>query len=151
MVNIKSPLRLFIEDSIKELIRGFRRQRIKWRNAFFLGSIMTTIVVLLHTPTFSVFSDEEETESSSPIYLNGSLHLNIQIVSSDAKVENLHALRTRTPIVQLNASEASGTVISRKRRKMKKRKKKKEELILPDPPPAQPHVLSSSEVRLYQT
>lgn len=151
MVNIKSPLRLFIEDSIKELIRGFRRQRIKWRNAFLLGSIMTTIVVLLHTPTFSVFSDEEETESSSPIYLNGSLHLNIQIVSSDAKVENLHALRTRTPIVQLNASEASGTVISRKRRKRKKRKKTKDELILPDPPPAQPHVLSSSEVRLYQT
>lgn len=147
MVNIKSPLRLFIEDSIKELIRGFRRQRIKWRNAFLLGSIMTTIVVLLHTPTFSVFSDEEETESSSSIYLNGSLHLNIQIVSSDAKVENLHALRTRTPIVQLNASEASGTVISRKRRK--RRKKTKDELILPDPPPAQPRVLSSSEVRLY--
>ncbi|CAL9225717.1 unnamed protein product [Arabidopsis halleri] len=147
MVNIKSPLRLFIEDSIKELIRGFRRQRIKWRNAFLLGSIMTTIVVLLHTPTFSVFSDEEETESSSPIYLNGSLHLNIQIVSSDAKVENFHALRTRTPIVQLNASEASGTVISRKRRKRKKRKKTKDELILPDPPPEQPHVLSSSERR----
>ncbi|CAH8276362.1 unnamed protein product [Arabidopsis lyrata] len=147
MVNIKSPLRLFIEDSIKELIRGFRRQRIKWRNAFLLGSIMTTIVVLLHTPTFSVFSDEEETESSSPIYLNGSLHLNIQIVSSDAKVENLHALRTRTPIVQLNASEASGTVILRKRRKRKKRKKTKDELILPDPPPAQPRVLSSSERR----
>ncbi|CAA0395513.1 unnamed protein product [Arabidopsis thaliana] len=149
MVNIKSPLRLFIEDSIKELIRGFRRQRIKWRNAFLLGSIMTTIVVLLHTPTFSVFSDEEETESSSssPIYLNGSLHLNIHIVSSEAKVENFHTLRTRTPIVQLNASEASEAVIWRKRRKRKKRKKTKDDLILTDPPPAPRHVLSSSERR----
>lgn len=130
---------------MKELIKGFRRQRIKWRNAFLLGSIMTTIVILLHTPTFSVFSDdEEETESSSPIYLNGSLHVNIQIVS-EAKVESFHDVTTTTK-VQLNASEKSGTVLSRKRRKRKKRKKIKDDLIIQDPPPAQPHVLSSSEV-----
>ncbi|XP_010434775.1 PREDICTED: probable glycosyltransferase At5g03795 [Camelina sativa] len=151
MVNVKSPLRLFIEVSIKELVRGFRRQRIKWRNAFLLGSIMTTIVILLHTPTFSVFSDDDKvtesssSSSSSPIYLNGSLHLNIQIVS-EAKVESFNALTT-TPKVHLNASEESGTALSRKRRKRKKRKKTKDDLILPDPPPAPRHVISSSERR----
>lgn len=145
MVKIKRPLRLFIEVSIKELIRGFRRQRIKWRNAFLIGSIMTTVVILLHTPTFQIFSDEE-TESSSPIYLNGSLRLNIHIVS-EAKVESFNDLTTTTPIVKLNSSEEStGTVLLKKRRKRKKRKKTKDELILPDPPPAPRHVLSSSEV-----
>ncbi|KAL1194645.1 putative glycosyltransferase [Cardamine amara subsp. amara] len=145
MVEIKRPLRLFIEVSIRELIRGFRRQRIKWRNAFLLGSILTTIVILLHTPTFQIFSDDEETESSSsPMYLNGSLHVNIHIVS-EAKVESFKALTTSTPIVKLNSSEESGNVLSRKRRKRKKRKKTKDDLILSDPPPVQPHVLSSSE------
>ncbi|CAH2078847.1 unnamed protein product, partial [Thlaspi arvense] len=96
MVKMKRPLRLFIEVSMKELIRGFRRQRIRWRKAFLVGSIMTTIVVLLHTPTFPIFSDEETDSDSSPFYLNGSLHLNIQIVS-EAKAESF-------PLVELNSS-----------------------------------------------
>ncbi|XP_018481902.1 probable glycosyltransferase At5g25310 [Raphanus sativus] len=142
---------MLIEVSMK----GLRKQRIRWRNAFLLGSIMTTIVVLLHTPTFSIFTDEEETESSSslPIYLNGSLHLNIQIVS-EAKVESFPALTT-TPVIELNSSEwfSKGRVVEqetkidlqRKMRKRSKRKKTKDELILPDPPPVPRHVLSSSE------
>lgn len=145
-----------MRNPLKELIKCFRRRRIRWRNAFLFGSIMTTIVVLLHTPMLSIFSDDEETDSSSsPIYLNGSLHLNIQIVS-EAKVENFRPL-TATPIVESNSSsgisrgkpgdEETGTDLSRKRRKRKKRNKTKDELILPDPPPSPPHVLSSSEVR----
>ncbi|XP_013620161.1 PREDICTED: probable glycosyltransferase At5g03795 [Brassica oleracea var. oleracea] len=152
MVTIKSPLRIFIEVSMKELIRGFRRQRIRWRNAFLLGSIMTTIVILLHTPTFSIFSDDEETESSysSPIYLNGSLHLNIQIVS-EAKVENFPSLTT-SPVVKTNSSSEfkrvdGETNLPRKRQKRKGRKKTKDDLILTDPPPAPRHVLSSLERR----
>ncbi|KAG2238132.1 hypothetical protein Bca52824_092597 [Brassica carinata] len=159
MVKMKSPLRMFIEVSMKGLIKGLRKQRIRWRNAFLLGSIMTTILVLLHTPTFLIFTDEEETESSSssslPIYLNGSLHLNIQIVS-EAKVERFHALTT-TPLIELNSSDglSRGKLVEqetkidlqRKRRKRKKRKKTKDELILPDPPPLPRHVLSSSEKR----
>lgn len=135
---------------MKELIRSFRRQRIRWRNAFLLGSIMTTIVILLHTPTFSIFSDDEETESSSsPIYLNGSLHLNIQIVS-EAKVESFPSLTT-TPVVKMNSSSEikrvdEETNLPRKRQKRKRRKKTKDDLILTDPPPAPRHILSSSEV-----
>ncbi|CAH8316921.1 unnamed protein product [Eruca vesicaria subsp. sativa] len=146
MVTMKSSL-------MKELVRGFRRQRIRWRNAFLVGSIMTTIVILLHTPTFSIFSDDEETDSSSsPIYLNGSLHLNIQIVR-EAKVETFSSLTT-TPVVKMNTSsefkrvvEETETVIQIKRRKRKRRKKIKDDLILTDPPPAPRHVLSSSERR----
>ncbi|CAN6988216.1 hypothetical protein IGI04_001874 [Brassica rapa subsp. trilocularis] len=151
MVTMKSPLRIFIEVSMKELIRSFRRQRIRWRNAFLLGSIMTTIVILLHTPTFSIFSDDEETESSSsPIYLNGSLHLNIQIVS-EAKVESFPSLTT-TPVVKMNSSSEikrvdEETNLPRKRQKRKRRKKTKDDLILTDPPPAPRHILSSSERR----
>lgn len=140
-MKMKSPLRRFI----KELIRGFRRQRIIWRNAFLLGFLITTIVVLLHTPTFPIFSDEE-TESSS-------LHLNIQIVS-EAKIETFPT----TPMVELKNSSVSvsnGKPVDneetgpRKRRKRKKRKKTKDELVLPDPPPAPRHVLSSSEVIFF--
>ncbi|KAF2540262.1 hypothetical protein F2Q68_00030463 [Brassica cretica] len=152
MVTMKSPLRIFIEVSMKELIRGFRRQRIRWRNAFLLGSIMTTIVILLHTPTFSIFSDDEETGSSysSPIYLNGSLHLNIQIVS-EAKVESFPSLTT-SPVVKTNSSSElkrvdGETNLPRKRQKRKGRKKTKDDLILTDPPPAPRHVLSSLERR----
>ena len=137
---------------MKELVRGFRRQRIRWRNAFLLGSIMTTIVILLHTPTFSILSDDEETESSSslPIYLNGSLHLNIQIVS-EAKVESFPS-HTTTPVVKMNSSSEFKRVDEetnppRKRQKRKRRKKTKDDLILTDPPPAPRHVLSSSERR----
>lgn len=136
---------------MKELVRGFRRQRIRWRNAFLLGSIMTTIIILLHTPTFSIFSDDEESESSSssPIYLNGSLHLNIQIVR-EAKVESFPSLTT-TPVVKMNSSSEfkrvdEETNLPRKRRKGKRRKKTKVDLIVTDPPPAPRHVLSSSEV-----
>ncbi|KAJ0232985.1 Exostosin family protein [Hirschfeldia incana] len=151
-------VKMLIEVLMKGLIKGFRKQRIRWRNAFLLGFIMTTIVVLLHTPTFSIFTDEEETESSSsssssPIYLNGSLHLNIQIVS-EAKVESFPALTT-TPIIELNSSDGLSRVklveqetkidLQRKRPKRKKRKKTIDELILPDPPPIPRHVLSSSE------
>ncbi|KAF8049765.1 hypothetical protein N665_2120s0002 [Sinapis alba] len=140
---------------MKGLIKGLRKQRIRWRYVFLLGSVMTTIVVLLHTPTFSIFTDEEETESSSslPIYLNGSLHLNIQIVS-EAKIESFPALTT-TPVIELNSSDgfSRGKLVEqvtkidldRKRRKRKKRKKTIDELILPDPPPVPRHVLSSSE------
>ncbi|KAF8083999.1 hypothetical protein N665_0740s0016 [Sinapis alba] len=151
MVTMKSPLRIFIEVSVKGLVRGLRRQRIRWRNLFLLGSIVTTIVILLHTPTFSIFSDDEETESSSsPIYLNGSLHLNIQIVS-EAKVESFPSLTT-TPVVKMNSSSEfkrvdEDTNLPRKRRKKKRRKKTRDDLILTDPPPAPQHVVSSSERR----
>ena len=151
MVTMKSPLRIFIEVSVKGLVRGLRRQRIRWRNLFLLGSIVTTIVILLHTPTFSIFSDDEETESSSsPIYLNGSLHLNIQIVS-EAKVESFPSLTT-TPVVKMNSSSEfkrvdEETNLPRKRRKKKRRKKTRDDLILTDPPPAPRHVFSSSERR----
>ncbi|CAN8324834.1 unnamed protein product [Cochlearia groenlandica] len=133
---------------MREIIRGFRRQRIIWRYMFLIGSIMTTIIILIHTPTtFPIFFEDQETEH---VYLNGSLQLNIHIVS-EAKVENFHH-----PMVESNySSNSSGksvnedieiTDLSRKiRRKRKKRKKTKDELVLPDPPPSPRHALSSSE------
>lgn len=39
-------LKMLIEVLMKGLIKGFRKQRIRWRNAFLLGSVVTTIVVL---------------------------------------------------------------------------------------------------------
>ncbi|XP_010542216.1 PREDICTED: probable glycosyltransferase At5g25310 [Tarenaya hassleriana] len=143
---MKTPFEWVIDVSMKKLISRFRRQRVKWRNAFLFGSVMTTIVVLRQTPTSPILPDEERVTLSR--YLNGSLLITGE-VANETKADPFHG------VAPLNASSSGfgrekaldeeGGALSQRRRQRRKRRKIKDDLILPDPPPLLPRILTATE------